>query len=70
MENAKAFFSLAPCPFCGSTDLSLMGYDPCDGYQGDLYRYRSYCGSCGCAIERSDRDLVILAWNRRWHNDR
>ena len=61
MENRE----LKYCPFCGNTDLELYEYDPFDGYQGNLSRWKIHCVSCGCSMQRPKKDNLITAWNRR-----
>ena len=58
---------IKPCPFCGG-NVSVYAYDPFDGYQGNLTRYRVFCLNCRASIEREDREKAIEAWNRRVDN--
>lgn len=56
---------LKPCPFCGCEGMYGYYYDPFDGYQGNLKRYRIRCMACGAALERNAKEEAIEAWNRR-----
>lgn len=49
-DNTKA---LAPCPFCGSTDIDPMGWSDGNGNDGPQ------CNECGATAES------ITGWNRR-----
>lgn len=54
-----------PCPFCGSTDISVFYYDPYDGYQGDLGVYKVRCRQCGVTLQNKDITKAMDAWNTR-----
>ena len=56
---------LKPCPFCGCDKIRLDCYDPYDGYQGDLSRYKIWCDGCGANNERRNKEAAIEVWNRR-----
>ena len=56
---------LKPCPFCGFGMPLIYQYDPFDGYQGNLTRYKIVCGNCSAKINRSTEEQAIKAWNRR-----
>ena len=59
---------MKPCPHCGDKMVIVYAYDPFDGYQGNLTRYRVFCFNCRASIEREDREKAIEAWNRRAGN--
>lgn len=49
--------TLAPCPFCGSSNVSNRYSPPLRWIE---------CAGCGaCSIQRSDPELSVAAWNRR-----
>ena len=58
---------LKPCPFCGSTNVKIVGNhtnDDCGWY----YSYYVFCRDCGArGAEKRDEEkpLAIRAWNRR-----
>lgn len=56
---------LKKCPFCGHDEINIFHFDPYDGYQGDLGRWKVRCTHCGVEISRKNRLEVIEAWNRR-----
>lgn len=60
---------LKPCPFCGCKSVSVVYYDPYDGYQGNLGVYRVLCHNCHAQIERDTKIKAIVQWNRRAGND-
>lgn len=68
-------YGLKPCPFCGSTDLSVFStpYNvrPFSAYslppsRRDFFDIKIEC-RCGCSFERTcvDSDEFIKAWNTR-----
>ena len=59
---------LKPCPFCGCTEINIYSYDPYDGYQGNLSTWKIQCLRCSANMERSKKNDVIEAWNRRVNN--
>ena len=62
-------YKLKSCPFCGGK-ARLFDYDPFDGYQGDLRKYKVKCTMCEANIERHTLDGVMKVWNRRKNNER
>lgn len=60
--------TLKPCPFCGSTDISVFYHDPYDGYQGDLGVYKVRCRQCGTTLQRKDMTEAEEAWNTRFNS--
>lgn len=59
---------LKPCPFCGSTDVKLVGSHTNDDCYSSYYSYRVFCRNCGArGAEKRDEEkpLAIRAWNRR-----
>lgn len=56
---------LKPCPFCGCEAINGYYYDPFDGYQGNLTRYRIRCEVCGASLERNTKETATEAWNKR-----
>ena len=60
---------LKPCPFCGNTDIVLVGKKRKQGENAnepfDPY-YFAFCSRCGGSVwGNRDKDVVIDAWNTR-----
>lgn len=58
MNNpADTLAALAPCPFCGGTDIRT-GWD-------DFGWFQVFCGGCSATVEDDVPEKSIAAWNRR-----
>lgn len=53
-----------PCPFGTDHKIQVYKYDPCDGYQGDLSRWRIRC-ECGICLEDENLEKLKGKWNTR-----
>lgn len=54
---------LKPCPFCGSTNISMWVTDRGEPF-GALYYFE--CQNCGVKTEPDDDEIdATFAWNRR-----
>lgn len=60
---------LKPCPFCGSRGLTLVSFDPFDGYMGDCRYFAVKCLNCGATIKELKPDVCVEKWNRRTNNE-
>ena len=56
---------LKRCPFCASEKITVIQYDPFDGYHGDCSYYIVQCKGCGLRMDRRRKEEAIEAWNRR-----
>lgn len=53
-----------PCPLGIDHKIRVYNYDPCDGYQGNLSRWRIQC-ECGICLENENLEKLKGKWNTR-----
>ena len=56
---------LKPCPFCGSTKVSMYEITHFYVIFPDEYEYMIECSNCEATMKRDTKTLVKRAWNRR-----
>jgi Lar family restriction alleviation protein len=55
---------LAPCPFCGSTDVAIERYRVT---RAQMTHYFPNCNNCRCWDSCLSEEEAVAVWNRRAH---